>query len=231
MPGFCFRNLRWRFAPPGPGVSLASLVGGGDLKGDPRGKTYFFVNCEKMKKSNVGMTLVEVVLATVLVAMVGTAFGALYATSQRYLIQTNLSSTAQGEASFVIEHIRHQIVRANRTVLDAAPGVLFRFDPGALVAATPGNLNDDQWAGYRYTAGTQIIEFYANIAIGANSPPLPAAGTGEVIGRQVTVLTFTRPNNAEIGVDLTVTKSSGGGDNRTTRLQTIISPRGVAQPQ
>ena len=106
---------------------------------------------------------------------------------------------------------------------------MFRFDPGTLVTAAPGNFNNDQWAGYRYAAGTQIIEFYANIAIGANPPALPAAGTGEVIGQQVTVLTFTRPNNAEIGVDLTVTRATGG-DNRTTRLQTIISPRGVARP-
>ena len=74
-----------------------------------------------MKKSNVGMALAEIVLATVLVAMVGTAFGALYATAQRYLIQTSLTSTTQGEASFVIEHIRHNLLRANLTVLDAAP--------------------------------------------------------------------------------------------------------------
>ena len=57
-------------------------------------------------------TLVELVVALSLVGVVALSFAYLYVASQRFLVQSLNASNAQGEASFVVEHIKRNMLPA-----------------------------------------------------------------------------------------------------------------------
>lgn len=168
------------------------------------------------------MSLLELVVATSLIGVVGLSFGFLYVTAQRFLIQSINLTASQGEASFGLEHIKRRLLQAVAITNPAWPPV----PPanGTLVLTNGGGTFQFTWeqsvaAGqvacqYRLTGTT--LEFQRG-----------AAGAWETIARGIQSVTFTRTGANVVAVEILARQTSGRDINRDTRLQTLVTPRGI----
>ena len=162
-----------------------------------------------MHRVSRGLTLLEVVLAAALLGIVGLAFVAIYPAAHRYLLQSMEFSTNQGEAGFAMEHIRRHLMKATAVTLPAVgiSGGTVQFTWIPALAASPVTSS--------YQLNGQTVEYVE----GAASP--------EPIARNVTGLTFTRPNNAQVVIQL---QAQSGGNAPATGLETTVTCRGVSSP-
>lgn len=160
-----------------------------------------------------GVSLLELLVATVIVGVISLTVATIYTTANRFMLQDFNSATVQGEASFALQHIKRFVALA--TAIDSAtlpvgsPGTTalqFTWTPGVGQAALTSR--------YRLT-GTNL-EFIRDIGV----------GTVEQLAREVTSIQFKRPLNGSIAVDLTVNVNAVTGA-RQQRLQTTVNPRGV----
>lgn len=166
-----------------------------------------------------GFTLLEAIIAVTLLGLVGLSFGYLASLSQRLMIQSMGSSTAQGEAAFALEHIKRHLMRATAIVRPTVgenppPSILeFTWQSTSLLAARTS----------RYElggTGNTDLRFIPDTAPAA-------AGAFEVVSQGVQTITFTRATAGTVSVNVTARKTTGG-DSRNMRLQTSISPRGLS---
>lgn len=190
--------------------------------------------------NNRGVSLVEILITAVLIGFLGLSFAAIYITANRFLIQDSTIVLSQGDASFAVDHIRRQIMVANRVVkftgVDAK--VAFRYDP--VFPGTPTDFSDDRWAGYRLDG--DVLNFVADLGVPGTTDPTDVTGTAEsppvargVVAPGGTVEGGTAPalftlegsSGTLLMIDLTVQKIAGK-ETRQTRLKSRVSPRGVS---
>ncbi|MBI3333287.1 MAG: hypothetical protein HYZ93_04275 [Candidatus Omnitrophica bacterium] len=188
-----------------------------------------------------GFTLLEVVIAAVLIGLVSLTFLAIFGTAQRYLIQGANQVSSQAEASFAVEQMRRRLLPANRVVRYTDTLLAFRFDPRPLGTATPADFSDDQWAGYRLNDdGT--LDFLPNVSLGAADPSQAAvsgaAAENPPLARGVVTLQMrlpditvappqtSPPQPGRVSILLEAQQATGG-DSRRTRLETVVNPRGI----
>ncbi len=162
-----------------------------------------------------GLTLLEVLLAAMLVGLVGVAFGGILATSQRYYIQTMNITAAQSEGSFALEHMRRRLLPADRLIRFSATQLAFRAN--------------GLWRGYRLSS-TDLL-FAPDLGVAATQDPTVselngAATENPPVARNVVTFDIQMPASSQLEVVI-VTQHSGGGDSRQVRLETLISPRGL----
>ncbi|MBI3616294.1 MAG: prepilin-type N-terminal cleavage/methylation domain-containing protein [Candidatus Omnitrophica bacterium] len=190
-----------------------------------------------------GFSLLEILIAVILLGFVGIGFSGIYLTANRYLIQDTAILLSQGDAAFAADHIRRQVLRANRIVLFTDAKIAFRFDPS--FPGTPTDFSDDQWAGYRLNGNLLVFapavspttDTNGDGSVNGMDDPIeadldgaaaespPVAGGVQAPGGAVPAL-FQLPTGTLLKVDLTVQKQAGG-ESRQTRLKTDVSPRGV----
>ncbi len=171
-----------------------------------------------------GFTLLEAMIAVILLGLVGLSFGYLFTTAQRFMIQSMNSTTSQGDAAFALEHIKRHLMVATAVTTPAVGGpagavLVFTSQPTSAVAAR--------------TSGYDLINPVGGIADLRFTPDTSAPGVFEdppegVIARGIQSITFTRVTAGMVSVDVTARKTTGG-DSRDMRLQTSISPRGLFQ--
>ena len=162
-----------------------------------------------------GFTLVELGVALGLIGVVGLSFAYLYVSAQRQMIQSLNFTSAQGEASFALEHMKRYLTLAKDVTQPpnlAAPAnqtdtLEFTWRP---TLSAP-----DQTS--RYELSGTDLRFISNIA----SP-----GTFETIARNIEQVQFTRLSAGMVSLQVTSQRTSGG-DTRQTRLETTVSPRGL----
>ncbi len=165
-----------------------------------------------------GITLLELVIVTSLIGLVGLSFAFLYSSSQRFLIQSANFTSSQGEASFGLEHIKRRLLQAiamavpaageTRTLTNGGVTVQFTWLPNR--AALPLGLD------CQYRLSGDNLQFQRG-----------AGGTWEPIARGIESVTFTRTAQSVISVEIAVTRNAGRDIERRTRLQTVVSPRGL----
>ena len=179
-----------------------------------------------------GFTLIEILMAVLLIGVVSLSFGALQGIAHTFFFQSVGMANAQGEASYAMLHMKRNISKANRVVIISPTQLSFRYDHRSITAgtATPTDMNDDEWDYYRLNGTT--LEYMNNFTAG------PVAGGGdvtaiaividgeEVIARGVTALAFTQASPAEVDIDLTV-QQQVGLQARSSRVRGSITPRGI----
>lgn len=161
-----------------------------------------------------GMTLLELVVVLSLIGVVGLAFGFLYTSSQNFLIQSLDATSAQGEASFALEHIRKNLTLATAIATPAvgANGTTLTF------TSTPT-------AGAAAVTSTYQLNNNGNLEFRGN-----AAGAFQVIARDIQVqdangnptIIFNRIAVGSVEVTLTAQHQSGA-DTRQQQLRTVVS--------
>ncbi len=183
-----------------------------------------------------GLTLVELLLAALLVGVVGLGMGAIISSSHNFMLQSAGMATTQGEASYALEHLKRYVSLANNIIPYNPTGTppvsssfAIRYDHRSITAltATPLDSTDDEWDYYGYDAVNKILYYKRDFVPGASANPAdPGFAGGEVIARNVTALTFTLTSPAQMDVDITVTKVIGT-QTRTSHVTSSISPRGM----
>ena len=162
-------------------------------------------------RNDAGLTLLEVLLATVLVGLVGIAFAGLFATAQRYYIQTMNIASAQSEGSFALEHMRRKLIVATQLTLDSSTQVTFTakgVQSRYLLSGT-----DLRYVPDISSATTELVARNVQTFVMSLPDPPPSAQTSP-------------PQQPRLSI-LIVTERVSGGDTRQIRLETVISPRGV----
>ena len=193
------------------------------------------------------MTLLEILLTTAMVALVGLTFAGIYITSQRFLIQSTIFSSSNSEATFAIEHMKRRIVRANRLYiyLPAAgefvgTKLAIRYDHKTGGAQTPNDVNDDEWDCYslqgdstlRYSNNFHGPQPPSGANQGRNPPPEPDMSGAEVIARNIILSPdndlFRLLNNGGIVViSFTAHQQSSNQLFKDTKVIYRVNPRGV----
>jgi len=184
--------------------------------------------------------MIEILITAVLIGFLGLSFAAIYITANRFLIQDSTIVLSQGDASFAVDHIRRQVMVANRLVWLTDRKVVFRYDPA--FPGTPTNFSDDWWAGYRLNSGR--LEFVPTLGVNGTATPTeadldgaaaenPPVARGVVApggaiqgGTAPAIFTLDGGSGTLLMIDLTV-KKTAGKENRETRLKSRVSPRGV----
>lgn len=162
-----------------------------------------------------GFTLAELVIAISLLGIVGVSFAYLYTAAQRYMIQSVNFTATQTEASFALEHMKRYLTLASAIVQPpegnppANQSAQLEFTWRQTIAGA------DQTS--RYELQGNELRFIPNVA---------QAGAFETVARSVEQVQFTRVSPGMVRLDVTSSQNSGG-DARQTRLQTIVSPRGL----
>jgi len=158
-----------------------------------------------------GVTLLEIMMATVLLGLIGIGVGALISSSTRHLIRTTSTTRAQNGISFALEHMKRHLIMATAHERFPVAGALNRLEfdwmPGGFGGVTVTS-------GYRLTGN--ILEYEDNVNV-APTWDFDLAG-------DVSLFEVTRLNNAEVQIAVTVTDPVTGID---TRLETTVSSRGV----
>ncbi len=154
----------------------------------------------------------ELLIAVTLLGFVMVAFGYLYGTSQRFMVQSVNFSSSQGEAAFGLEHVQRNLQLATAVALPAAVGesgstLEFTWQPTIAAAARSS----------RYQLVGTDLQFV---------PDTAAAGIFEVIARSIEAVTFTRAAQSSVSVEIRAERTSAG-DSRETTLRTTVSPRGI----
>ncbi len=201
------------------------------MKADPCLKRGY---AEPMLFSRKGMTLVEVMLAAVLIGVVGLGMVMVTGTSHNFLMQTVGMATTQGEASYGHAHLKKFVGLGNRLIQYGAVGnvsskIAVRYDHRSISGgtATPLDPTDDWWDYYGYDSGAQILYYRRDFVPGASvaDPGDPGFG-GEIIARNVASFTFTLVSPAQLDISMTVTKTVGT-QTRTSTVVSTVSPRGM----
>ncbi len=186
-------------------------------------------------KSCRGFTLMELVLASVLIGLVGLGFAAISGTAQTYLSQSAGISNVQGEASYAMLHMKKYLSVANRVIQYNAGGnppqstrLAFRYDHRGL-SGTPLDISDDNWDYYAWDATNKTIVYRQGFVTSANpgstDPADPGPDGATVVARNIQSLLFTLTNSIEVDIDLTA-QQTVGPQSRSTRVSTSVTPRG-----
>lgn len=185
---------------------------------------------------NAGMTLMETVIAAVMVGVVGLTFFGVYTTAHRFMLQSTIFSSSNSEATYAIEHIKRRIIRANLVSVYADGSIGFRYDHRTFrngPPPTPNNLNDDQWDCYGL-AGT-TLRYNQSFATGADPGGSNFAGPRvEVIAQNIQPPggaippLFQIQNGGTIVIISLTARQATGQQVKDTTVATRISPRGVA---
>ena len=178
-----------------------------------------------------GVTLMEVILASVLMGMVGLALAGVHGAAHSFLLQSTGMATAQGEASYASLHMKRYLSMANEILLYSPTSVAVRYDHRSItgLTATPLDPADDEWDWYMWDVATGNLYYEEDFVPGpAAAPAEPSDFTGtEIIARDVIALTFTLVSPAELDIDLTVQKFAGQ-ETRESTMRSSVTPRGIA---
>ena len=159
-----------------------------------------------------GLTLIELIVVISLLGVVALSFAFLFSSSQRFLAQSMNATSAQGEASFALEHIRRFLFLATDIAVPAeganGAALQFTWQPTAVGGVTTTVTSD-----YRLT-GTNL-EFQQT-----------AGGGYDVIARGIDAINFNRTARASVEITLTARRTSAQ-DTRRTQLRTTVNPRGL----
>ncbi len=185
-----------------------------------------------------GFTLLELLMASVLIGMVGLSSVALYGLAHAYLFQNISMVNTQGEVSYTMSHIRRYLLMANRVILYNANEVAFRYDHGSILAtpatATSQNTDDDNWDYYGWDSATKTLRYRKSFVNtpnpGAVDPGDPGTSGSVVIARNIQGLTFTLVSPAQVDVDVTAQETIGS-QSRTSHARTSINLRGMGVNQ
>ena len=168
-----------------------------------------------------GITLTELVIATVLVSVVVLATMAISVSARRFLTASRLLSRVQNEASFALAHIHKNVRLGIGSILN--PGIedlnLVLPDAGFKVRIDRddnGRPNDsiDDGIEYRYQSLDEEIRF---------TPDLSVPETYEVIAEGITTFNYTIAGNSLTIDNLTATRESADGSIiHSTTLETEI---------
>ncbi len=156
--------------------------------------------------SNSGVTLVELLLAVLLVTLLAMAAVVSELAGERILRLTRNRSEAQNEAQAVIEHMAVRISPANLVEGVALSNYIVRarvdydtsWNP---LADSADDTSDDTYVWYGRNATTNQVEF----AHTASTLPVPASQ--DTVGVNITVFAATVSNN-EVQVDITAQKGT-----------------------
>ncbi|GEM_PF-2640836 len=177
-------------------------------------------------RSHNGLTLMEILLATALVSLVGLSFAAIYGSSQHYMIQDIDSSLAQGDASYAMDHMKRHLERATTFNVVTAIRIDFDWWPNGAGAPVPssyrlnGNLLEYRLDAGEDTNGNGILDPGEDTN---GNGILDAATPWEVLIQGVTALTFTRVNSFTVTIDMTVKE----GKAQPVQLTANVVPVGM----
>lgn len=166
-----------------------------------------------------GITLIELIIATLLLSVVVLTAASVDLSARRFLTTSLLLSQAQNEASFALEHI-YKKVRL---------GIGSKLKPGIEDWSAGGNTGfkvmvdrnnngrpDDginNGIGYRYQSAQKEIRFVPNLSV---------PGSYEVIAKGITAFNYTINGN-QLNITLTATRNGAAGSIvRSTTLETGV---------
>ena len=160
--------------------------------------------------------MLEVVIAAALLGVVGLSFAYLYGTSQRFAIQSMNFTSAQGEASYALEHVRRNLLLA--TAVAQPPNVAPPGNQTAVLEFTwqPRSGVPPRTSRYERDGSNRLLF----------TPDIADSSVTEIIARSISAMAFNRAGVSAVSIDMTAQRTSGG-DTRTTRLRTRVSPRGI----
>ena len=199
-----------------------------------------------MKRSRSGFTLVEIILSAGMVGLVALTFFTVYTMAQRYLLQSTLFTIGDSEATYALEHMKHKLTRANRVLIFPSPTtatdgniIAFRYDHRTDPAATPNDVNDDQWDCYILDTGTNELKYKKDYksgpVSGGGDPDEPTLAGTEVIVGNILAPGGSVPNifqliggQATVRITLTIHPPSSQFGKDTTVVYEV-SPRGVGK--
>ncbi len=197
-------------------------------------------------KNKSGLTLIEVLLTTGMVAVVGLTFAAIYVTAQSFLIQSTIFVSSNSEAAYAVEHMKRKIALANLVNVYPSGGIGFRYDHKIGGAQTPNNVNDDEWDYYALrlpavgaSLGTLIYkrDFVPGAVAGGAVPADPLSVGGEVIaqnilapnGGSIPVLFQVQSNGGVVEINFTAHRQTTNQLSKDTQVENCrVSPRGVS---
>ncbi len=159
-----------------------------------------------------GLTLIELVVVISLLGVVALSFAFLFSSSQRFLAQSMNATSAQGEASYALEHIRRFLFLATDIAVPAeganGAALQFTWQPTAVGGAVATVTSDYRLNGTR-------LEFRRT-----------AGDPYELIAQGIDAINFNRTARASVEVTLTARRTSAQ-DTRRTQLRTTVNPRGI----
>lgn len=157
------------------------------------------------------MTLLELVITAGLIGIVGLSFSFLYASAQRFLIQSTNMASSQSEAAFAVEHVKRRLLQATSITTPAngvtgATTLTFVWVPSMAEAASP------RTSTYSLSGGN--LQCVTGIVT-------------DVIARNITAVSFGQAVRGSVTLQVTARRSAGNDINRDTVLQTTINPRAL----
>ena len=159
-----------------------------------------------------GFTLIEAVIVVTLLGIVGLSFAFLSSMSQRFMTQSLNASASQGDAAFALEHIKRKLTAATAVTMPAEGAA------GSQLEFTWQQSVTDPVVTSRYELNGTDLRFI----------PDTSGGGFEAVSQGITNILFDRALAGTVTVSVTARKTSGG-DTREMRLQSNISPRGIAE--
>ncbi len=156
--------------------------------------------------SNSGVTLVELLLAVLLVTLLAMAAVASELAGERILRLTRNRSEVQNEAQAVIEHMAARLLPANLVQSVALSNYVVRARVDYDTSWNPltdsaDDTTDDTYVWYGRNAATNRVEF------AHTGSALPAPASQDVVGVNITAFAATVSNN-EVQVDITAQKGT-----------------------
>ncbi len=162
-----------------------------------------------------GVTLLELMIATLMIALVFAVAISLYSTGSRFVSSQNTNSDPTTNATVILEDIAKRISICNQSTYDSGTGTLhLRCDYTAGTYTprnTPSNFADDAYWHYRFFNGNLLL-LSNNVA--GSVPNGAAAGEIIIPGVNVENSSFARVNATGAGttvstrIDIRVTTSS-----------------------
>ncbi len=167
-----------------------------------------------MKSNSRGLTLIELLMAAVLLSLVGLSFAALYGTAQRYLIKDTLAASVQGEAAYAMEHMRRHLMLADGVTNPAPP---FPTAPPATTVT------------FTWTPALGVPQVTSTYQLNASDSHLleyVESGRTETIARHVSLISFTRTEPSQMSITLTIQQTAGTATQQV-QLDAAVTHRGI----
>ncbi len=180
---------------------------------------------DRLKRSEGGFTLIELVIALALVAVVLISASNLLINFGRFS-----ASVVKSEASLMgttlgaFEEIVSRITAANEVTIPAAnfsaPSIDIRISP----AGAPANSSHASDVYHTYWKNGNQIQYKTN----TGSAPAYGSGVGTVIATEITSLSFTRPGTDKNTINVILEAQSASGPTNSTskeHLETTVVMR------
>lgn len=187
-----------------------------------------------------GFALAEVVIATLLIGLVGIAFGVLTLSTSKQYVRTSNGISAQNDAAVTLEHLRRNLTKASQLAPDGAVlGIPDAYPAGWTdPLGNPQQLDrlyffsDGRWQGYevvRTAVGAPsrfALVHYPNPARLPNAVGAEQEVVSDNLVSDSALRPFQRTSRAELSFALRVRKGRGS-DVQESRISARVAPRGV----